>query len=177
MWVTVYLLIWLTRSAESAFGEPLQMLPFYFPGAGVVVVILLIFMTGLLVNYYLTQRLFDWLEESLSHLPVIKTIYGPIKDLTNLFARQDEAGAQRVVMVHLPGMGVEVMGLVTRDRFDDLPSGSVNRESLAVFLPFSYGVGGFTVIVPKAAVRETSLPAEKALQLAITGWVRTSPKS
>jgi uncharacterized membrane protein len=66
------------------------------------------------------------------------------------------------------------MGLVTRDQFKDLPQEAVHDGSLAVFIPFSYGVGGFTVIVPRASVRETSLPAEKALQLAITGWVKSS---
>jgi uncharacterized membrane protein len=173
--ITLYLLVWFTTRAEDAFGGPLRALvPFYFPGAGVVVVLFLIFLTGLLVNYYVTQRFFAWLEKSLEKAPVIKTIYGPIRDLTKLFAAKDDASVQKVVMVHLPGLGVEVMGLVTRDQFKDLPQEAVHDGSLAVFIPFSYGVGGFTVIVPRASVRETSLPAEKALQLAITGWVKSS---
>ncbi|RYZ77312.1 MAG: DUF502 domain-containing protein, partial [Proteobacteria bacterium] len=97
-------------------------------------------------------------------------IYAPLRDVTQLFARKDQPSLQRVVMVRMGD--VETMGLITRDSFTDLPDGTIPPDHVAVFLPFSYGVGGFTVIVAKAKVRETSLPAEKALQLSITGWIK-----
>ena len=68
--------------------------------------------------------------------------------------------------------GVESMGLITRDKFGDLPKDTIPDDHVAVFLPFSYGVGGFTVLVAKSQVRETSLSAEKAMQLSITGWIK-----
>lgn len=134
-------------------------------------------LVGVLVNSYLTRRFVIWFEESMDRLPVIRSIYSPIRDVTNLFANQKTA-AQRVVMVSLDS-GTEVMGLITRDTFSDLPPGTVpdgpnGPLSVAVFVPFSYGMGGFTVIVPKTRIRETSLAADRAMQLAITGWIKSS---
>lgn len=172
--LTIFLLVWVATSAEWAFGEPLRAwLPFYFPGLGVAVALGVIFTVGLLVNNFLTQKFVEMLETQLERVPIIKSIYSPLRDVTQLFARGDGASSQqRVVLVQLDGL--EVMGLVTRDKFGDLPKGmATDGETVAVFLPFSYGVGGITVLAQKSRVRETDLPAEKAMQLAITGWIKT----
>lgn len=173
--LTLYLLVWFTSMAEATFRDPLKSwLPASFdvPGAGVAIVVMTIFGTGLLVNYYLTQRFVHWMESKLEAMPLIKSIYIPLRDVTKLFAPSAERSQQRVVMVRLSG--IEVMGLITRDSFDDLPKGTVPEGSVAVFIPFSYGVGGFTVVADKAAVRETNLTADKAMQLAITGWIKSA---
>lgn len=172
--LTIFLLVWVASSAEWAFGGPLRaVLPFYIPGFGVVLALVLIFTVGLMVNNFLTQKFFEMLESQLERVPIIKSIYSPLRDVTQLFARDgDKSSQQRVVLVQFNG--VEMMGLVTRDTFDDLPKGvAVEGEKVAVFLPFSYGVGGITALVEKSRVRETDLPAEKAMQLAITGWIKT----
>lgn len=177
--LTIYLLFWIATKLDAIFGEPFRTLAptgLNFPGVGILLVILLIFLVGLLVNNYLTQPFFNWMETQIERLPVVRSIYGPLKDVMNLFAStKSQNASQRVVMVKLPGLGdIEAMGLVTRDQFTDLPQGSIPNESVAVFVPFSYGVGGFTLIVPKSQARETSIPAEKAMQLAITGWIKSS---
>ena len=173
--LTIALLIWVVSKAEWAFGEPLRgVLPptFYFPGAGVAFALVLIFIAGLAVNNYLTNQFVDWLETRVERVPIIKSIYAPIRDVTQLFSKNDKGQHQRVVMVKLAS-GIETMGLMTRENFTDLPQGTIQPDHVAVFLPFSYGVGGFTIIVHKSSLRETSLPAEKALQLSITGWVKS----
>jgi uncharacterized membrane protein len=174
--LTLYLLFWIASSAESAFGEPLRTWfpqPLYFPGAGMVLVIVLIFLFGTIVNNYFARRFVDWLEERLEALPVIRSIYGPLRDVTQLFAKGGQTASQRVVMVQFDS-GVELMGLITREQFQDLPPNTVAAGSVTVFVPYSYGVGGMTLIVPRSRVRETAIPADKAMQLAITGWIKAS---
>lgn len=176
--ITIYLLIWIAAGADSIFSGPLRSLSLYFPGAGIVLVVVLIFVAGLLVNSYLTRPFFRWLENRADHTPIIRSIYSPIRDITKLFTQaKGKAAGTRVVMVHFDQLGVEAMGLITRDHFDDLPPGTVKPESVAVFFPFSYGVGGLTAIIPRAKIRETSLPAEKAMQLAITGWIKAQAEA
>jgi uncharacterized membrane protein len=173
--LTIALVIWIVSKAEWAFGEPLRdLLPptFYFPGAGVAFALILIFLAGLAVNNYLTNQFVGWLESRVARVPIIKSIYAPIRDVTQMFSKNEKGQNQRVVMVKLAN-GIETMGLITREKFGDLPPGKIDPDHVAVFLPFSYGVGGFTVIVSKSSLRETSLPAEKALQLSITGWVKS----
>jgi uncharacterized membrane protein len=176
--LTIYLLVWFATETEAIVSGPLQTwFPriFSIPGAGFAVGLMLIFFVGLAVSSYVTKRFVEWFEGFFGNLPVVRTIYGPIRDLTKLFSRQDSAAHQRVVMVRLGGAeGPEILGLITRDHFDDLPTGTVPEEAVAVFVPFSYGMGGFTFLVPKHLIRETTIPAERAMQLAITGWIKSS---
>ena len=174
--LTVSLLIWIVRSLETSFGDVLTtMLPerFYVPGLGLVLAVLAIMLTGIVVENYLGGSFLKRFEELLKHTPVIRTIYSPLKDLADLFSRtQNSDQGQQVVFVQT-APGIESMGLVMRDNFDDLPAAAVPQGKLAVFIPLSYGFGGFTVVVDRSAVRDAGLPAERALQLAITGWVRS----
>lgn len=172
--LTAYVITWIATSMEELFSGPLRSGSLYFPGAGLVLALVFIFMVGLLVNTYVTQRLMKWLEAQVQKMPLIRSIYSPLRDVTRLFANasSEKAASQRVVMVTLENWGVEVMGLVTRDTFDDLPPDAIRPTSIAVFVPFSYGVGGFTIIVPRNRIRETNIPADKAMQLAITGWIK-----
>lgn len=173
--LTVSLLTWVVRSLENSFGDILTaMMPtrFYVPGLGLVLAVSAILVTGVLVENYLAGSFLKRFEEFLKRAPVIRTIYSPLKDLTDLFSRtKGPDQAQQVVFVRT-APGIESMGLVMRDNFDDLPKGSVPSGKVAVFIPLSYGFGGFTVVVDRDAVRDAGLPAERALQLAITGWVR-----
>jgi uncharacterized membrane protein len=170
--VTVYLLIWIAAGADSIFSTPLRSLGLYVPGAGIILVVILIYAVGLLVNSYLTRPFFSWLEDRADHTPIIRSIYSPIRDITKLFTRTAGSTKQRVVIVALQDLGIEAMGLITRDHFEDLPPGTIKPGHVTVFFPFSYGVGGVTAIVPRTHIRETNLPTEKAMQLAITGWIK-----
>ncbi len=173
--LTVSLLIWIVGSLESTFGDVLTvMIPnrFYIPGLGLVLALLTILITGLLVENYLAGSLLRKFEESLKRAPVIRAIYSPLKDLADLFSRaQGPDRAQKVVFVKVSPT-IELLGLVMRETFDDLPQVKMTGGSIAVFVPLSYGFGGYTVLVSPEAVRDAGLPAEKALQLAITGWVK-----
>jgi uncharacterized membrane protein len=177
--LTIYLLVWCAGTMENVFGGPLQNLfPSLngFTGAGFLLGMTLVFLVGLAVNSYLTQRFVEWIDQRLENLPVIRTIYGPIRDVTNLFGSQGASSQQRVVLVNVDGKegGIEALGLITRDTFLDLPPNSVLPGSVAVFIPFSYGMGGITMVVPRTRVRETAIPADRAMQLAITGWIKSS---
>ena len=111
-------------------------------------------------------------------MPVIKSIYSPIRDVTQLFVKSEKAGGtqQRVVFVKPYGpAGAEVLGLVTRDHFGEFAEGTVSSDAVAVFLPFSYAMGGTTLIVSRSSVRETTIDADRAMQLALTAWIKTQP--
>ena len=177
--LTIYLLAWIAGRAESALGDGLKVLvpSLYFPGLGVVAIVALIFVTGLIVNNYLAAQTLAWIENALERAPVIKAIYGPIRDVLSLFAEAEGKGLKKAVLVDFPGLGASAIGLVTRERFDDLASAGVPDGRLAVFIPYSYAVGGFTLLVRKENVRELQIPPDRALQLAITGWLKSEKTS
>lgn len=174
--LTIYLLFWITARLDEFLGTPIESLmgSHYFPGLGLLASLLVIYLFGLAVDHFLSDQILEWVENSILQIPFVKTLYGPLRDVTHLFGSQTNEKMKRVVLVEL-NPGTLVMGLVTRDQFVDLKLDQLNQH-LAVFLPYSYGVGGFTVLVDKSKVQEIDIPVDKALQLSITAWVKADNK-
>ncbi len=173
--ITVYLVAWLIETLESGFSTPVKrFLPesAYIPGLGLILSLTFIFTIGLLVNNLIANQILSKLESSLKKIPLVKAIYSPLKDVMNLFAGQ-QAGKRTVLVSVAPG--VRILGLVTRDDFDDLGNIIGNTE-VAVFVPFSYAMGGYTIIANKSQLTEVDLSAEKAMQLSLTAWVKSRPQ-
>ena len=175
---TTYLLIWLFTTAESFLGKPLQWLipeGFYRAGMGLVVGVLVIFVVGVLMRAYIVRRLFGFTENLLLQLPLIKTIYAALRDFFGLFAGQDDQVALQVVTVTLPGTGMRLMGFVTRDHFSDLPEGVASEGEVAVYLPMSYQIGGYTLFMPRSQIKPVDMSREQAMRFVLTAGLRAKP--
>lgn len=177
--LSIYVLTAGIALIENLFGNFLrQVLPegTYIPGFGFLATIGLILLLGFLVDNFVTATFFRRVQEKLREVPLIKIIYSPLRDLMNLFAKgQQEQTMQKVVLVHFT-KSHSVLGLVTRESFDDLDlKMQVSAEKIAVYIPMSYGLGGYTVLVNKSEVEAVDMPIEKAMSLALTGWIKTNP--
>lgn len=173
--LTFYLLIWASVKIENLFGSGLEWLlghELYIPGLGIVVTILFIFLVGLLVTNYVTRPFFGWLSRTLEKVPLIKVIYNPLKDLMALLPGKssEKDRPHRVVLVPLEGVGVEAMGLVTREELTEL--GTNNK--ISVYIPFSYMLGGITVIVEREKVKVVDMPVDQAIKLSVTAWIKAN---
>jgi uncharacterized membrane protein len=167
--ITIALLFWIYDQFESIFGgffEDLVGPKYYFKGCGIFVALVLFFVTGLLLNNWLVKRIYDWCEEKLKKIPLLKTIYISVTDLMSFFHSGQENKNGKVVIAEFNGM--KMVGIVTRDQFKDLPSGIGNSNEVAVFFPFSYQLGGFTVLLPKTAITAVDMTLEKGLRFCIT---------
>lgn len=173
---TVYLLIWLFTTAESFLGKPLQLLipaGFYHVGMGLAIGIAVIFVVGVLMRAYIVRRLFALTEKILLNVPLIKTIYAALRDFFGLFAGQDDQVALQVVTVKVPGSNMRLMGFVTRDDFSDLPDGVAGEDEVAVYLPMSYQIGGYTVFMPRSQIKPVALSRERAMRFVLTAGLKS----
>jgi uncharacterized membrane protein len=171
--LTFYLLYWASINIESLFASIIRLVlgqDLYIPGLGIVVTIIFILCVGLLVNNYFTGRIFSWITQSLEKIPLIKAIYNPLKDLMALIpGRSNEKDKpQRVVLVQLDHLGVEVMGLVTRESLDEIK----DMSKVSVYVPFSYMLGGMTLIVSRDKMKIVDIPVDQALKLSVTAWIK-----
>ena len=171
--LTIYVVYWLGVTTETLLSGPLKwLLPpgVYRPGMGLVAGFLLLFVVGLLVNAYLVRRLLGLGESLLLRVPVVKTVYASIRDLTALVNTKDrKRDLERVVMVRFgPG---RVIGFVTQDNAS-LPGLADRGELVAVYLPMSYQIGGYTVYLPRDQVEATDLSVEQAMRIVITGGLQ-----
>ena len=173
---TIYLLVWLFGAIDRMFGKPLRLLmpdETYLAGTGIVLAIALVFGVGVLMHGVLFRQLFRKAEAALLALPLVRSIYSAVKDLIGLFGRNN-GPAMQVVQVSFPGTNWKLLGFVTRTEFSDLPDGVGTRSEIAVYLPMSYQVGGYTVILPRESVRPVDMSREDAMKFILTAGLKTA---
>ena len=163
---------------ENLLGSTLRLvLPIYIPGLGFLMTLVVIMVCGALLNNLITGSILRNIERALSEVPFFKAVYSPLRDLMNLFSQSSQKGMKGVVLVDLDGHGIKVMGIITRDQFEDIKQASdLTLDKVAVYIPLSYSLGGFTLLVPKDRITKIDLTVEKAMSLAITAWVKSEPK-
>jgi uncharacterized membrane protein len=176
--LTLYILYWLLWSAETVLGAVIKaLLPegWYIPGMGLLAGVAAIFFFGLALNAFLVRRLLDLSEGVLNRIPLIKTLYGSVKDFVGFFAAHKEKEFNQVVTVELEfgGVPMRLLGFVTRSDFRGLPEGIGSEGDIAVYLPLSYQIGGYTVIVPRSAVQPVDISTHRAMGFIVTGGMIT----
>lgn len=176
---TVYLVFWLFSAVESFLGRQLLFLlpdEYYRAGMGMLAAIAVIFLTGLLMRAWLFQQVVQGGEMLLLKIPLIKVVYKALKDLFGLFSDSKDSEALQVVSIQLPGTGMRLLGFVTRSDFSDLPPGVGFEGEVAVYLPMSYQVGGYTVMIPRASINPVQMSREEAMRFVLTAGLKTENK-
>jgi len=172
--LTLYFLYWLTVSAELALGGLIRgVLPdhLYWPGMGLVAGVAAVFLVGLLMQTYVMQLVFAKGEQLLYHMPVIKSVYRAIRDFFDYFSPTRKKDFEQVVAVAFGDPTMEVVGFVTQAISKHLPPGLRKEDSILVYLPLSYMIGGYTVLVSRRNVRPIEMSMEEAMRFTLTAGV------
>jgi uncharacterized membrane protein len=173
---TIYLMVWLVGAVDRLFGKPLRWLmsdETYLAGMGIVLAVALVFGVGVLMHGVLFRQLFRKTEEAMLAVPLVRSVYSALKDLIGLFGRNN-GPVMQVVTVTFPGTSWKLLGFVTRTEFTDLPAGVGTAAEVAVYLPMSYQVGGYTVVVPREAVKPVEMSREEAMKFILTAGLKTA---
>lgn len=183
--VTIIVIGWLGFTAERTLGTAIKwILPkslehLYVPGMGVAAGAIGIFLFGLFINVYGVPKLIHWGELAIiNRVPLVKTIYGGVRDLLGFFSQPgSESSVSKVVVVKLGDTGIRAVGLLTRESFDDLPEGLGEAGYVLVYFPFSYQMGGPTMLVPRENVTPLDMPLEDAMRYVVTAGAKAGPPS
>lgn len=176
--LTLYLVYWLAVTAEQLFSGPLKLLipgHLYRPGLGLVAGLLLLYVVGLGINAYVVRRALRLGDLLFARIPVVKTIYVAIRDFMRFFPSAGKGSdLKRVVMVPFgPG---KVIGFVTAESGAALGIGGAAADTVAVYLPMSYMVGGgYTLFLPRDILEPTTLSVETGMRIALMGGVQGAP--
>ena len=172
--LTIYLLYWITVSTESVLGSVIRSIfpdVLYWPGIGLIATLALAFVVGLLMNAYVFQQLFAKGEQLLYRMPLIKSVYKAIRDFFQYFSPTAKKEFEQVVSVSIGDTGMKVIGFVTQAVSENLPEGFQDEDSILVYLPLSYMIGGYAVLVPRSAVRPLDMNMEEAMRFTLTAGV------
>ena len=142
-----------------------------FPGSGLVIMLALLFLMGLLARISIVNWLYARIEQAMLRFPLVKTLYGGIKDLAGMFDGNKEK-AQQTVLVDMSQQGHgKAIGFITRDRPPKELSGALGDDMLVVYFPMSYNVGGYTGFVAESQVTRVDWSFEEAMRFALTAGV------
>ena len=178
--VTLAVVMWLIGVAETLLGGFLRVLlpsSAYLPGMGLVVSLILIFVVGLLMQAIFFREVIASVEEQLERIPLIKTVYSAVKDLTGFFSKRDERRFGKVVFVQMPGIPVRMLGFITVENLADtglVVDTAACADSVAVYLPMSYQIGGYTVLLPRSYLTPVDMSMEDAMRFLITAGLSRS---
>jgi uncharacterized membrane protein len=176
--LTLYIVYWLAVTAERLFSRAIRLvLPdqYYWPGLGLVAGLLLLYAVGLAVNAYVVRRALRLGDGLLARIPIVKTIYVATRDFMRILPTSGQGSdLKRVVLVPFgPG---KVIGFVTSETGNALGPEHAAQDSVAVYLPMSYMVGGYTVFLPRNVLEATTLTVEAGMRLALMGGVQSPGK-
>jgi len=175
--MTVAVLAWFAMASENYLGEIIRyLLPDlqYWPGLGIVLGVALIFAAGILVNARIARLLLGYADSLLARIPVVKTIYLSIRDVAAFMSGDSQKGFSQVVAVRIQEM--RLIGFVTTEDPKGLPGKTAADKIIGVYLPMSYGIGGYTVYLPKALVEPLDMSLEDAMRVTLSGGVSTNNK-
>jgi uncharacterized membrane protein len=172
--LTIYFVYWLAVTAERLFSRLLRLLlpaDWYWPGLGLIVGVAVLYAVGLAVNAYVVRRALKLSDAVFARIPVVKTVYVPLRDFMRFFPSSGRShDLRRVVLVPFgPG---KVIGFVTAESGMVLGAAG-NDDAVGVYLPMSYMIGGYTVFLPRDLLEPTTLSVEAGMRLALMGGVQS----
>ncbi len=177
VFITLYLLYWLLATTENGLGPLLKrVLPeaAYIPGMGIAVGIAAVLIVGILANAWGFRSLVSYIGSLIERVPLIKSIYGALRDFVQFFSASNERKFSKVVCVHLTPQ-CRLIGFVTREDAHVMVDEEPGEEKLiAVYMPMSYQIGGYTMVLPESMTQPLDLSIEDAMRTVLTGGVSIS---
>ncbi len=174
--LTLYLVYWFSLSMENLLRPMIKgLIPesYYIPGMGLVAGVVALFFFGLLVNAWIFQRLIRLGESILERIPLIKSVYGGLRDFMEFFSSSAQRKEmQQVVLVNVADM--HLLGFITQQNVKQLPESIDDDDLVSVYLPMSYQIGGYTVYIPRKRLTPVDISMEDAMRQILTAGLSQS---
>ncbi len=140
--------------------------PQYIPElAGFILTISFIYLTGLLISNVLGKQIYVWLENILSRIPFVNTVYRTIKQITSHLSGPNRQAFKKVVFIEYPRRGIWTIGMVTGESRNE--SGQFYYH---IFVPTTPNpTSGYLLYIPKKDTRRTEMSIEEGMKIIISG--------
>lgn len=142
-----------------------------FPHAELIIIILFIFLIGLFMRLFILHPLVHWVERFIAKIPLVRPVYGGVKQLIGAFSSQDKLSFKKVVIVEFPRNGVYSIGFLTSQMPVEIAP-NPKENYFHVFIPTTPNpTSGFFVIVPEKELEIIDLTRQEAMALIISGGI------
>ena len=170
--VTGWVAIWFIQAIDGWFSpfapNSFDTLPISIPGFGIISAFLILTLLGALTTNFFGKCIIGYGERLVDRLPIIRNIYGALKQIFQTIASKSENNFQRVVMLEYPKKDCWAIAFVTTESKGEIAA-KHKKELLCVFLPTTPNpTSGFLLFVPKDDVIELDMTVESAAKLIIS---------
>ncbi len=168
--ITIYLTLFLISISSKILPKeinPNHYLPYDIPGVEIITAIILITLIGWLSLSFIGKKLLKILNIILKKIPILRTIYSAIGQMTETFTKTDKE-KKNVVLVEYPRKGSWAVGFATKDNSGEI-SKKTNKQLVNVFVPTTPNpTSGFLLMFPKDEVIYLDLTFEEASKFIVS---------
>jgi uncharacterized membrane protein len=178
IWIPLVITIWVLKLIVDTLDQSLLLLPpqwrtesflgFHVPGLGVILTLVIVFVTGVLATNLLGARLVHLWNEILHRIPVVNSIYSSVKQISDTLFSSSGQAFRKALLVQWPREGMWTIAFMT-----GVPGGDVVRhlpgDYVSVYVPTTPNpTGGYFVMAPRKDVIELDMSVDAALKYIIS---------
>ncbi|MGH4036392.1 MAG: DUF502 domain-containing protein [Sphaerochaeta sp.] len=163
--ITVWIIQKIVIFGDSFLGDYIREISgLKIPGIGFIGAILFIFLVGLIIHGILGKKVKSLVDLLFRKVPIVKSIYTPIKEIIDNFVTPNNDNFKKVVLVNYPNEHTKSIGFVTKSNISD-----DEDEMTAVFIPTTPNpTNGFLVYFKARDITEIDMPVDRALKVVIS---------
>ena len=178
IWIPIMVTVWVVRFLSGILDQSLLLLPpswrpeavfgTYVPGVGIVLSLLLLFLTGLVMKNLFGGQMVAGLESLVRRIPVVGAVYAGAKTFSETVLTDKGKSFKQVVMVEFPRKGVFSIGFITAHELEEAQA-KTEQVVTCVFVPTTPNpTTGFLVLVPKDEVILMDMTVDEAFRMLLT---------
>ena len=153
--------------------NPNNYLPYAIPGIEILISVLFITIVGGLSLSFLGKRILKLIDDLFKRIPVLRTIYSAIVQMTETFSNKDENDKKSVVLVEYPRKGVWAVGFATKEN-KGVMAEKTNKKLINVFVPTTPNpTSGFLLMFPLDEVIHLNMTFEEASKFIVSAGTST----
>lgn len=167
--ITLYVIYLIFAYFEDLTGPlELKYLGYQIPGLGLLIMLVFITLVGLLGSSIIFKPISHYFELMINRAPLIKDLYSAVQDLMSAFVGGKKKFTEPV-LVKMNSEGMQRIGFITQK--EGVPDMGITEDQVVVYLPYSYGIMGTVIIVPKENVTPIDLPSTEVMKFIVSGGV------
>jgi uncharacterized membrane protein len=187
IWIPLAATLWVLDVIVSTMDRTLLLLPeswrpesllgFALPGLGLIFSILIVLLTGALAANIIGERLVKWWENQLSRIPIVRSIYSSVKQVSDTLFSQKGNSFRKVVLIEFPQRGQWTLGFIVGS--PGKVAAELGGRHVTVYVPTAPNpTSGYVLIVDPAELREVDVSVDDAFKFHVSlGVVAPGPRA
>ena len=178
IWIPVMVTVWVVRFVSGILDQSIVLLPppwrpealfgQYIPGFGIVLALLVLFLTGLLARDIAGDKLIETIEALIRKIPVIGPVYGGAKTFSETVLTDKGTSFKQVLIVEFPRRGAWSIGFLTAENLEEVRA-RTGEDMISVFVPTTPNpTTGFIIVVRRSEVVFLDMSVDEAFKMILT---------